>query len=70
MLPIAFLRNTCERDLSLKDADDEQSKLANELKSIEKGIKPAEKNSFLSNIGLFLSTREKVLNNFISEYFQ
>ena len=67
---LLFLRNTYERDLSWKDADNEQSKLANELKSIEKGIKPAAKTSFLSNIGLFLSTREKVINNFISEYFQ
>ena len=44
-LPI-FLRDMHEGYLSLKDADDVQSKFANKLKSIGKGIKSIEKKSY------------------------
>ena len=49
---------------SLKDADKEQIKLLNILKSLNESVKTVEKRSFLNNIGLFLSAREKILNNF------
>ena len=41
----------------------------NELKGIDKGIKPVEKRSFLNNIGLFIGRKEKVLKNFKSRIF-
>ena len=37
------------------------------LKGIDKGVKPAAKRCFLNNIGLFLTAREKILNNFKSD---
>ena len=37
------------------------------LKGIDKGVKPAAKRYFLNNIGLFLTAREKILNNFKSD---
>ena len=55
--------------LSLKDADDEQSKFANKLKSIDKGIKSIVKKLFLINIGLFFTARQNVLNNFKNRLF-
>ena len=47
----------------LKDADEEQGKLVNILKSVDEGLK------IVKNIGLFVSEREKVLNNFKSKIF-
>ena len=44
--------------MTLKDADEEQSKLVNKFKS-----------TFLNNVGFFLSAREKILNNFESKIF-
>ena len=38
-LPIVFSGNICKRNLSLKDANEEQSKLSNELKGVDKGVK-------------------------------
>ena len=38
-----FLRDIHEVHLSVKDADDEQSKFANKLESIDKGIKSRKK---------------------------
>ena len=43
---LLFLRNTYQRDLSFKDADDEQSKWSKELKGIDKDIKLAEESLF------------------------
>ena len=63
-LYIIFLRDIHERYLSYKDADDEQSKFANNLRNIDKGLKSVEKIVFLNNIGLYLTAREKVLNKF------
>ena len=51
-----------ERKLTLEEADNEQSKLINELNNINKGVKPDEKKSFLNNLGLFLGVREKNQN--------
>ena len=58
-----------KRYLSLKDADDEQIKFANELKSIDNGPKSVEKKLFMNNVVLFLTAREKVLNNFENRLF-
>ena len=41
--PITFLRDIHERYLSLKDVDNEQSKFANELMNLDKGVKPVGK---------------------------
>ena len=48
--------------MSLKDANEEQGLLANELKDM--GKMPVKKNIFLKNAGLIFSVREKILNNF------
>ena len=56
--------------MSLKNVDDEQSKFANKLKNIDKGIKSVGKKLFLSNIGLFFTAREKVINKFKKRLFQ
>ena len=45
-LSIAFLRNTHEGCLSLKDADDEGSKFVAELKNLDKDKKQLEKSFF------------------------
>ena len=63
-LAIIFSKDIDEGYLSLKNADDEQSKFANKWKNIVKGVKSVEKKLFLSNIGLFFSARQNVLNNF------
>ena len=63
---LLFLRNICERKLTLQEADNKQNKLVSELK----GINLVKKRSFLNNVRLFLGAREKVLNNFKAEYFQ
>ena len=47
-----FLRDLHKGYLSIKYADDEQSKVANEWKNIYKGIKSIEKKLFLINTGL------------------
>ena len=44
-----------------------QNYFVTELKKFDKSIKTIEKRSFLSNLGLFFSSREKVLNNFRSK---
>ena len=64
-----FLRDIQEGNLTLKDADEEQSELVNILKDLNRGVKPDEKRSFLDNIGLLLSEREKIVNNFRSKIF-
>ena len=61
-LPTVFLRHIHDGNLSLKDANEEQGLLANELKDM--GKMPVKKNIFLKNAGLIFSVREKILNNF------
>ena len=63
-LAIIFSKDIHEGYLSLKNVDDEQSKFANKWKNIVKVVKSVEKMLFLSNIGLFFSARQNVLNNF------
>ena len=55
--------------MSLKDGDEEQIQLVNELKGMGKGKRPVKKRCFLKNAELFLSVREKILNNFKSKIF-
>ena len=63
-----FLRDIHERNLSLKDADIKQNHLINELRNIQKSKIAVEETSFLKN-SLFISTREKILNNFKGKIF-
>ena len=69
MKDIAFLIDIDERYLELKNADDEQSKFANNVKGIDDGMKSIEKKLFLSNIGLFFIPKEKIFNNFKNRLF-
>ena len=55
--------------MTIKVTDEEQGKLVHMLKGLNIGITPFEKKSFLNNIGLFLSSGETFLNNFISKIF-
>ena len=68
-LPIVFLRDIHEGHLSIEETDNKQGDFAKELKNFDKGIKTLEKNSFLNNLGLLYSAREKVLNSFKSRLF-
>ena len=63
-----FLRDIYERNLSLKDADIKQNHLINELRNIQKSKIAVEEISFFKN-SLFISTREKILNNFKGKIF-
>lgn len=45
--------------MSLKDADEEQGKLVNELMSLDKGREPILKRPFLNKEGLFVCSRDK-----------
>ena len=67
-LPIVFLRDIHEGNLSLKDAIDEQSNFSVKIKNLDKG-KEQLKNSFLNKLGFLFSAIEKVLNNFKSRLF-
>ena len=49
------------KKIIIAETDNKQTKLINELKGIDKGVKPAEKISFLNN-----RKREKILNDFKS----
>ena len=68
-LPIVFLRNIHERHLSIEKADDKQSNFTNELKNFDIGMKGLEIKSFLNNLGLLFSARQKVPNSFKSRLF-
>ena len=68
-LPIVFLRDIHEGHLSIENVNRKQSNLAIELQNFEKGTKTLEKKSFLNNLGLLLSAREKVLNSFKGRLF-
>ena len=50
--------------MSLENTDKKQGHLFNQLKNKGKVKIPVSKMLFLNNVGLFLNTREKVLNNF------
>ena len=65
-LPIVFLRDIHEGNLSIEKADNKQSNFAYELKNFEKSTKTLEKKSLLNNLGLLFSAREQVFNSFKS----
>ena len=46
ILPMAFLKDIHERYLWIKDADNDQSNFAAELKNLDKGTEKIEKNFF------------------------
>ena len=56
--------------MTLKYADEEQSKLFNVLKDLNRGVKPVEKRAVINNIRLFLTEKEKkYLNSFRTKIF-
>ena len=59
-----------EEHLSTEKADNKRSNFANKLKNFDKGIKINEKRSFLNNLGLLFSAREKFLIVLKADYFQ
>ena len=66
---IIFLSNIHGGDLSIENADEEQSRLfkkSKKLWDINKEEKPIEKTTFLKNLGSILDARKKVLNSFKS----
>ena len=62
-----FFKGYTKRDFIIKNADEEQIQIANELKGMGKGKMPVEKGPFLKNAGLFLGARKKILDNFKSK---
>ena len=68
-LPTIFLRDKHAKDLSIENADNEQSDLFRILKNLNKAKKSPEKVSFLKNVGTLLEARQDVLNNFRSNTF-
>ena len=66
---VFFLRDIHNGYLSLEKTDNKQSNFVNELKNFEKDTKTLEKRSFLNNLGLLFSAREKLLDNFQSRLF-
>ena len=53
----------------MEEADNEQSKLANGLKDIDKGVEPVKKYIFEATKDFFIWARKSVLNNFKSRIF-
>ena len=49
-LPFIFLKDIYTHDLSIKDADDEQSNLIKKLGILNKGRRSSEKIYFLKNV--------------------
>ena len=66
---LLFFKGYKWRYLSLENADHKQSNFAIILKNFEKSTKILEKKSFLNNLGLLFSAREKVANSFKSRLF-
>ena len=55
--------------MSIEDANKEKRDLLNKLNGMNRGKTPVDKRPFLTNVGLFLSGREKILNRFKSKMF-
>ena len=68
-LRIAFFRDAHEGYISLRNADLKRGNFTIELKSFEEATKAIEKKSFLNNLGLLFSAREKALNSFENKLF-
>ena len=65
-----FLRDTYEQHLSIDKVDNKQSNCVNEWNNFEKGTKSFGKRSFLNNLVLILSAREKFLIALKGDRFQ
>ena len=63
-----FLRDIHKGHLSIEKANNKQSNFTNE-RSFDKGTNILGKQSFLNNLGLLLSAREKIFNSFKSKLF-
>ena len=68
-MPTLFLRDIYKNNLSIENADNEQSNLFKRLSNLNKGRKSSEKISFLKNVKMLLKAREDVLNSFKSNLF-
>ena len=68
-LPSIFLRNIYTNNLSVEDADNEQSDLYEMFNNLNKGRKSSEIVSFLKNVKILLKAREDVFNSFKSNLF-
>ena len=68
-LPIVFLRDIHEGNLSLEDADYKQSNYAAKLKNLGKGKKQLKKSFFKNNLALLFIAKEKIVNKFKSRLF-
>ena len=69
LLCIIFLSNIHKGDLSIENADEEETRLfkkSKKLRDINKEEKPIEKTTFFKNLGSILDARKKVLNSFKS----
>ena len=65
----SVLRDIYTNDLSIENADNEQSYLFKMFGNLNKGRKSSEKISFLKNVNILLKAREDVLNGFKSNLF-
>ena len=65
-----FLRDTYEQYLSIDKANNKQSNCVNKWNNFEKGTKSFGKRSFLNNLVLILSAREKFLIALKGDRFQ
>ena len=61
-----FLRDLYRNNLSIENADNEQSDLYEWFSNLKKGRKSLEKISFLKNVEILLRAKEDVLNSFKS----
>ena len=64
-----FLRDICTNDLSIENADHEQSDLSKRFGNLNKGRKSLENISFSKNVKILQKAREDVLNSFKSNLF-
>ena len=64
-----FFKRYTRGHLSTEKADNKQSNFANELKKFDKGTKKFEKKSFLNNLEMLFSAREKFLYSFKRRLF-
>ena len=68
-LLIIFLRNINKENLSLEDANKQQSQLINKLKGMGKGKILVEKRSFIKNAKLCLGAKRNFLVTWRAKYF-
>ena len=64
-----FQRDIYTNDLSIENADNEQSDLFKMFGNLKKERKPSEKISLLKNVKILLKAKEDVFNSFKSNLF-